>query len=1127
VVGSNNAQNFTVTGSSFVSGAKVQAAYSSSGYVWADTTVNATFVNSTTLTVPITTQTTPDTWRVRVRNPDNQTSSNYATFTVTAQATFAPPTVQTVTANPVTSTSAVINGTITSNGGAAIDDRRFDWGTSQPLSNPVYAQSITVSGNNFSATLAGLSPNTTYYFRAWAHNGSTTNAGYGVGWNTGAVLSFVTSPAAGSGLPIITLQPADMTIPTNGTSTLTVIATGSNLTYQWFRDGTPILGARSLSLSVSLPASYWVVLSNAGGSVSSRHASVTSGTPNPAPPASQPAPGQATWMGRIDPTLPTFVITHGWQPFEIYNQAPPEWVTKMGLEIFNRLEKSNYPPRINGQRANIIFFTWPEAYTFTLFPFSEVDLTFINGYTALLYASSYTHSQGARLNSELQRLLGPSYSGDLHFIGHSLGTIVNSYAIERFPHSGMTQFTVLDAPLKFTLYSPLFFAEHLGSANVDWVDNYIATNALPLPPGVGDNIGGAAPSGGRRVPTNHTGIHDQYLGTITDDTTREGFYNSEILGPAGGFPTRPAPQIWRASFSADDVDLILDLGAHLPEITSEGFRLLQGGVRQAADTVRGAVRESIHLLTNFFGGSNSILDERARTSAADALVAGLAAGDAAISIDVVVPTDANSLTFDYRFPGVAPGDWLAVTFNNVLLYSFPADLGAQADFVKAEIPIGSIAGKAGIMIVAVHSTSATQTEVALSNFQFSTIKSSQNPAPVTPSVPIANGAIIGLVASVNGLYVTAESAGSSSLIANRPGLGAWEEFQIIDLGDGTIALRSLINGQFVCADNGGNSALIANRSAIGQWEKFQLEDAGNGNFAIIAKANGKYVCAENAGKSQLIANRTAVGGWEQFRMVFMPSVKPVIVTASFQSGSTGSYLCADGAGAGWLVANRAAEGAWEQFQLIDAGNGNVAVRSLINGLYVTAENAGTAPLIANRNTSGVWEQFELLDVGGGYVALRALANGRYVSAGNAGDQLIANRSYVGRTEQFALNVSLRAVANNAFVCAENSGKDPLIANRASIGGWEQFQVVNTSSGYFGLKAKANGLFVCAENNGNAPLIANRPGIGLWEQFQWISAGNGNTALKAAVNGMFVCAESGGQSALIANRPSASTWEQFR
>ncbi|MEY2509214.1 MAG: hypothetical protein QOH01_3543 [Verrucomicrobiota bacterium] len=394
-------------------------------------------------------------------------------------------------------------------------------------------------------------------------------------------------------------------------------------------------------------------------------------------------------------------------------------------------------------------------------------------------------------------------------------------------------------------------------------------------------------------------------------------------------------------------------------------------------------------------------------------------------------------------------------------------------------------------------------------------------------VPIANGAVIGLVANANGLYVTAESGGSDPLIANRAGLGAWEQFQITDLGDGTVALRSLVNGRFVCADNGGNSALIANRSAIGQWEKFQLEDAGNGNFAIIAKANGKYVCAENAGKSQLIANRTAVGGWEQFRMVFMPSVKPVNVTASFQSGSTGSYLCADGAGAGWLVANRAAEGAWEQFQLIDAGNGNVAVRSLINGLYVTAENAGTAPLIANRNTSGVWEQFELLNVGGGYVALRALANGRYVSAGNAGDQLIANRSYVGRTEQFALNVSLRAVANNAFVCAENSGKDPLIANRASIGGWEQFQVVNTSSGYFGLKAKANGLFVCAENNGNAPLIANRPGIGLWEQFQWISAGNGNTALKAAVNGMFVCAESGGQSALIANRPSASTWEQFR
>jgi Transglycosylase SLT domain/Putative binding domain, N-terminal/Ricin-type beta-trefoil lectin domain-like len=403
----------------------------------------------------------------------------------------------------------------------------------------------------------------------------------------------------------------------------------------------------------------------------------------------------------------------------------------------------------------------------------------------------------------------------------------------------------------------------------------------------------------------------------------------------------------------------------------------------------------------------------------------------------------------------------------------------------------------------------------------------QDARPAPPSIPIPNGAVIGLVANANGMVVTAENAGNNPLIANRSAIGPWEQFQVIDVGNGYFALRSLINGRFVCADNAGASPLIANRDPASTWESFQAVDAGSGYFAIIARANGKYVCADNQGASALIANRTSVGTWEQFRMVFMPSVRPVNVTTSFQVASTGSYVSAENAGAGALVANRPSEGAWEQFQINDAGNGTVAIRSLVNGKYVTTEGAGVSPLIANRSSAGVWEQFELLDAGGGYVAFRALVNGRYVSAGNAGDQLIANRSFVGWTEQFALNVSLRAVANNAFVCAENSGKDPLIANRASIGGWEQFQVVNTSSGYFGLKAKANGLFVCAENNGNAPLIANRPGIGLWEQFQWINAGNGNTALKAVVNGMFVCAENGGQSALIANRPSASTWEQFQ
>jgi hypothetical protein len=257
-----------------------------------------------------------------------------------------------------------------------------------------------------------------------------------------------------------------------------------------------------------------------------------------------------------------------------------------------------------------------------------------------------------------------------------------------------------------------------------------------------------------------------------------------------------------------------------------------------------------------------------------------------------------------------------------------------------------------------------------------------------------------------------------------------------------------------------------------------------------------------------------------------PSVIPTNVISSFQATSSGKYVCAENAGAAPLVANRPQELAWEQFQVLDVGSGNVALRSLVNGKYVCAENAGASPLIANRNAVGTWEQFQLLNVGGGNVALLARVNGLYVSAGNAGDQLIANRNCVGGTEQFILNVSLRSFANGKFVCAENAGASPLIANRTAIGTWEQFQLWNTSPGYFALKAKANGLYVCAENAGNSPLIANRGAIGTWENFQWIPATGGRISLKALVNGRFVCAENAGASPLIANRTSSLAWEQF-
>jgi hypothetical protein len=121
---------------------------------------------------------------------------------------------------------------------------------------------------------------------------------------------------------------------------------------------------------------------------------------------------------------------------------------------------------------------------------------------------------------------------------------------------------------------------------------------------------------------------------------------------------------------------------------------------------------------------------------------------------------------------------------------------------------------------------------------------------------------------------------------------------------------------------------------------------------------------------------------------------------------------------------------------------------------------------------------------------------------------------------------LRADANSKYVCAENGGNAPLIANRNNVGAWEQFVVVDAGGGKIALRAVANNRYVCADNGGSSPLIANRLNPGPWESFIEIDGGSGKIGLRAFVNNRYVCAENAGALPLIANRTAFGLWETF-
>ena len=115
----------------------------------------------------------------------------------------------------------------------------------------------------------------------------------------------------------------------------------------------------------------------------------------------------------------------------------------------------------------------------------------------------------------------------------------------------------------------------------------------------------------------------------------------------------------------------------------------------------------------------------------------------------------------------------------------------------------------------------------------------------------------------NGMYVTAEDAGRSPLIADRSTVGTWEKFDVTYLSGDQIQLRSQANGLFVDAANAGTSPLIANQVTAAGWETFHMIANADGTFSLLAEANDQYVTSNN-GALPLIANQSAIAGWEKF-----------------------------------------------------------------------------------------------------------------------------------------------------------------------------------------------------------------------------------------------------------------------
>ncbi|NCC88359.1 MAG: DUF1566 domain-containing protein, partial [Clostridia bacterium] len=118
-------------------------------------------------------------YRVKATNAVNVAYSSDMTFTTTFPLI---PTVTTSEYSDVKGNSAKAGGAVTNNGGSAVTAQGLCWSTTP---NPTTANNTTTS---FTAVMASLSPNTTYYVRAYATNIAGTGYGNEISFNSGRLI---------------------------------------------------------------------------------------------------------------------------------------------------------------------------------------------------------------------------------------------------------------------------------------------------------------------------------------------------------------------------------------------------------------------------------------------------------------------------------------------------------------------------------------------------------------------------------------------------------------------------------------------------------------------------------------------------------------------------------------------------------------------------------------------------------------------------------------------------------------------------------------------------------------------------------------------------------------------------
>jgi hypothetical protein len=285
------------------------------------------------------------------------------------------------------------------------------------------------------------------------------------------------------------------------------------------------------------------------------------------------------------------------------------------------------------------------------------------GFSARDYSAAfpYTQDAGAKLADLLIERLGPGYDQPIHFIGHSLGAVVNAHAARQFlsvtPGVRLSQFTILDYPSRTpggTADAPPiradFFAtllQGLQDSHELRIENFYSRDPSALgnlaEGPISDHPKLRHPSdvGGRIFPaeppaSDHAGVQQWYRWTMNPNgLTGTTFCERGTFNQPRSFSTSldPCQSGWQGSLFGPRPD---DPPDPEPSVDVTSTPLGLNNPRPAGCA--------------FVNGEITCPETASPSS---------------ISFDVDIPAGASFIEFDYAFSGADEGDYGAVHLDDV------------------------------------------------------------------------------------------------------------------------------------------------------------------------------------------------------------------------------------------------------------------------------------------------------------------------------------------------------------------------------------------------------------------------------------------------------------------------------